>query len=118
MGRGKWHCRGHRGFQPERDIEINATMVIFDGLWPVLRQSRTPHAGVSDFGTALQHENDFHLNVAVATLLAEVSAKEQSQTTFGACTTRCTEISVFVNHEFVISMKQTQQVEEAGGDPP
>jgi len=42
---------------------------------------------------------------------------EEPQTSFDACNQKCTEISAFVNSEFAKRMRQTQQIEEAGGDP-
>jgi hypothetical protein len=92
-------------------------MVIFDGSWQALLKTRTPAWGVHNYGTARQHEEEFHLEPAAAKLLQEVNAMEFPDKTMAGCESRCTTISGFVNSEFALRMAQTQKIEESGGDP-
>lgn len=119
IGHCTCRCFGPTDFRPDTVIDITATQYAFNGPWLLLRRSRTPHPSVHDYVSALAHEDDFHLNPTTAKLIAEVAQRERtSYPDQATCDSQgCTPISQFVSQEFSRLIRESQRIEETGGDP-
>lgn len=110
-------CEPNLGFTPETRIVVNANIIIFNGSWPQLRRTRTPHPSVRDSGSAEMHELQWHIYAAGDRVHDIISALETAQPSMESCQRQCDTIAQTANREFLRLLRQTQAYEESGRDP-
>ena len=111
-------CQNGTSWQPDTDITIHVNMYIFAGNWPNLLRTRHPHdTSVRDYNSAERHENEWHIDPALAALATIITAMETPQRSQAACGQTCQLLQQAANREFSRLLGLSQQLEESGQDP-
>jgi hypothetical protein len=97
---------------------VNFDVLVYSGPWAELLKTRKPHPSVTGMNSAIDHEQDFHIDVAARMLSGFLSPYESATYSSQAeCEAACQDVRGGINTEFRRQMQTTQSIEQGGGDP-
>ena len=108
-------CGG--GFQAEATLHLKGTMYVFGGPFRSLKQKPFDKT-VVDRATAIAHEYNWHINLAIKSVEPEIQALEAR--TYGSkeeCEISCADTGVDVTQRFITNISRSQAIERARRDP-